>query len=111
MEPPPPGVKPVRREDSLGVGKPLKDSLKKSVWLVGPVSIAGLKGPARRDCQPGVIPGSGDGDVMLATGGRTVFPGVSAGPEEPPKEASNGLGSTLKVLCTLHGVSNRVQET
>ena len=94
---------------------------------------------------------------MLATGGKTVFPGVSAGPDWPPehqsircrdntltvhfrmdgkakpttraamlgwhvtrvglvctlhplrrnmgwyipKEASNGLGSTLKVLCTL----------
>nr|GFD55356.1 hypothetical protein [Tanacetum cinerariifolium] len=28
IDPPPPGVRPVRREDSLGVGNPLNDSLK-----------------------------------------------------------------------------------
>jgi len=39
--------------------------------------MAGLSGPARSDCQPGVMPGNGEGDVMLATGGKMVFPGVS----------------------------------
>ena len=28
IDPPPPGVRPVRSDDSLGVGKPRKDSLK-----------------------------------------------------------------------------------
>lgn len=98
MEPPPPGVRPVRREDSFGVGKlPRKPSSKYPGPPVGPASIAGLNGPERREpCQPGVPPmPSGAGEVRLATEGRapTNLPGVSAG---LANECSNGLGSSEK---------------
>jgi hypothetical protein len=57
--------------------------------------MAGLKGPARNDeLQPGVSPGKGVGDVMFATGGNTVRPGVST--EGFEKDASKTLGSSEK---------------
>lgn len=58
--------------------------------------MAGLRGPDRNDCQPGVIPGRGDGEVMLATGGRTVRPGVST--DGLPNDCSKTFGSKLKGL-------------
>ena len=61
--------------------------------------MAGLNGPARRDCHPGVIPGSGAGDVMLATGGRIVRPGVSD--DGLPNDCSNTFGSSEKGLWTV----------
>ena len=62
--------------------------------FAGPVSIAGLRGPERREPgQPGVLPGRSDaGDVRLVTPGSWVFPGVSVA-LLPPKAFSNGLGS------------------
>lgn len=77
--------------------------------------MAGLKGPARNEFQPGVMPGSGDGEVMLATGGRTVLPGVSVdglpkmdrqhmaisyddGDRDIPNDASKGFGSLVNGL-------------
>lgn len=59
---------------------------------MGPVSIAGLRGPERREPgQPGVMPGRSDaGEVRLVTPGREGFPGVSAG---FPKAFSKGFGS------------------
>jgi hypothetical protein len=63
--------------------------------------MAGLKGPARNDCQPGVMPGKGDGDVMFATGGKMGRPpGVSTEPL-PPKDCSKTLGSSENGLCTV----------
>lgn len=58
--------------------------------------MAGLSGPVRSDCQPGVMPGSGDGDVILATGGSTVRPGVS--PTVGANDCSNTFGSSAKGL-------------
>jgi len=71
--------------------------------------MAGLKGPWRNDdCHPGVRPGSGDGEVRFATGGRTVRPpGVStvplglAFPLPPVKDCSKTFGSSEKGLCTV----------
>jgi hypothetical protein len=63
--------------------------------------MAGLSGPARSDDdQLGVSPGKGVGEVMLATGGSIVRPGVST--EGFPKDCSKTLGSSenwLVVLC------------
>lgn len=64
-----------------------------------PESIAGLSGPDRKDPPGqlnGVVPLPGtkaDGDVMAATGGSFVPPGVSGG---APNDCSNGLGSRLR---------------
>jgi len=63
---------------------------------VGPGSIAGLNGPDLREFQPGVMPGNGEGEVMFATGGRIVLPGVSI--EGLPNDCSNTFGSRLNGL-------------
>lgn len=68
--------------------------------------MAGLKGPVRSEPPPqlkGVVPVPGskdDGDVMAATGGSLVPPGVSGaalaprdGSPVPPKDRSKGFGS------------------
>lgn len=66
--------------------------------------MAGLRGPVRSEPPPqlkGVfpVPGSSDeGEVMAATGGNFVPPGVSGGPPpavrlSPPNDLSKGLGS------------------
>lgn len=67
--------------------------------------MAGLSGPVRSEPPPqlkGVdpVPGSSDdGEVMEATGGNFVPPGVSVGPPlapsvgSPPNDLSKGLGS------------------
>lgn len=96
IEPPPPGVRPVLREDSFGVGNPRPNPSKISLEPAGPASIAGLSGPARSEFDqpspPAVeVPGS-DGDVSAATGGRRDLPGVSAD-GFPLKDCSKGLGS------------------
>jgi hypothetical protein len=107
MDPPPPGVSPVLIDDSLGVGNPpLRCPSKRSFEPVGPVSIAGLSGPERREfgqLKPplDVPPGRRDaGDVRAATGGNSDFPGVST--DGLPKDCSKGLGSKEKwlLLCT-----------
>jgi hypothetical protein len=58
--------------------------------------MAGLRGPVRNDDQPGVIPGKGDGDVIFATGGRMVLPGVST--DGFVKDCSKTFGSSEKGL-------------
>lgn len=66
--------------------------------------MAGLRGPVLREPPPqlkGVVPvpGSSDeGDVIAATGGSLVPPGVSGAPlvakgVSPPNDFSKGLGS------------------
>lgn len=67
--------------------------------------MAGLSGPVRNDPPPqlkGVepVPGSNDeGEVIEATGGSFVPPGVSGGPPlapsvgSPPNDLSKGFGS------------------
>lgn len=69
--------------------------------------MAGLKGPVRSEPPPqlnGVfpVPGSSDeGEVMAATGGNLVPPGVSGGAPpavrlSPPNDLSKGFGSWVK---------------
>jgi hypothetical protein len=49
-----------------------------------------------------VMPGSGDGDVMFATGGRMGRPpGVCSVPDSLPKDCSKTLGSSEKGLWTV----------
>lgn len=66
--------------------------------------MAGLRGPVRREPPPqlnGVVPVPGsreEGEVMAATGGNLVPPGVSgaalvASVGSPPKDFSKGFGS------------------
>jgi hypothetical protein len=105
IEPPPPGVNPVRSEDSLGVGKLLKCASNRSLFPDGPDSMAGLSGPALSEfgqlnpAELGPPPRRDAGDVKAATGGNNDFPGVSV--DELPKDCSNGLGSSAKDVVLL----------